>query len=261
MSFDWLPLLRALTENVPSWLLWKHKGQRTYGNWQGDFDSAGSPSAFGIVEELFVEELRQQNRGGVLIRCDHVPSAALFCHLAGESTLLEELDVAARMSFRGAPVFAYDSVAGFAEIDDEGVRRLSGPATAWMTLVLKHLGPTGRIRPSAWSMPERAWAEECPEDFVDAAAGVTSEVLSPHARRLAHAFLSGSGHGAGERFVVAATVQGVSRASRLRTRLSARVHIRSCPTLRAVTHEKRSVTRPATFLQLAAATDTVRHLQ
>jgi hypothetical protein len=152
----WLPLLRRLSEECASWLVWKNADAALAG--KGDVDSAALPTELDRIEEIFRQWAWDIGAVGWL-RCSHLQGVDLFyAVVSGERAELLELDVMTVQPFRGWPVLEASTFLPLAVDDPRAFRRLRPGAEAALLLLLNGLRPRGRMDRAAIrekSLPER----------------------------------------------------------------------------------------------------------
>jgi hypothetical protein len=137
----WLPLLCALTDEVPSWLVWKNVDSALHRT--GDIDSAAHPESWGVVTDVF-GAWAEANALGPSIVCDHIPGGRnLVTCRTGDETLLE-LSVKNTKSWRGSTLFTLADLQRLAETDVRGFRRLRPGAEGVFKLLLNGTRWLGR---------------------------------------------------------------------------------------------------------------------
>lgn len=129
---DWLPLLRRLTAEVPSWGIWKNVDAALAGS--GDVDSAAPESRWPAITEAFVAWAAERGLGPV-IACTHPPHTLFLVAIDRERGTFEELDVLARKYFRGSTLFHAADLATLFELDGRGFRRIRPGAEGLILLV------------------------------------------------------------------------------------------------------------------------------
>ena len=129
----WLPLLRRLTEVVPSWLLWKNAELAFTGI--GDIDAAAPEADWPTIEREFRAWAEAAGAGPVVV-CRHIPGGLnLIAVPPGESTFLE-MGVKARRIWRGSTLFVLADILPMAVTDPRGFRRLRPGAEGLFKLLL-----------------------------------------------------------------------------------------------------------------------------
>jgi hypothetical protein len=138
----WLPLLRRLTDECPSWLVWKNADAALAG--KGDVDSAALPAELDLIEEIFRRWARDIGAVGWL-RCSHLEGQDSFFTAVSADTELLQLDVMRVYPFRGSPIVRARTLLPLAVDDPRGFRRLRPGAEAALLLLLNGLRPWGRV--------------------------------------------------------------------------------------------------------------------
>jgi hypothetical protein len=185
----WLPLLRRLSEECATWLVWKNADAALVG--EGDVDAAALPAELNRIEEIFRQWARDIGAVGWL-RCSHLQGKDLFyAVVSGEREELLELDVMTVQPFRGWPVLEASTLLPLTVDDPRGFRRLRPGAEAALVLLLNGLRPWGRMDRAAIrekSLPERL------ADDLDGVKELCSCLPGPGGRlllRLADAVVAG----------------------------------------------------------------------
>jgi hypothetical protein len=147
-SETWLPLLRALSAREPSWCVWKNAETAVAG--EGDVDSAAPRRAWAAVEDEFRTWAFGAGAGPVIV-CRHLPETLILAACAGpDRRRLVQLDAYERV----ARIVPADALAGIAEVDELGCRRLRPGAEG--LLLLLTVAPRGGRRASGGGSIDRA---------------------------------------------------------------------------------------------------------
>jgi len=134
----WLPLLRQLTQDAPSLVVWKN-ASRTLGG-EGDLDVVAAPPDWPVIADLFVRWADGQGLTPAL--CDHVPNS-LFLRAEGSDLPAFELDVKSRGTFRRSVLFEAPDLGSLVEWDPLGFRRLRPGAEGLLKLLLNGVSRRG----------------------------------------------------------------------------------------------------------------------
>jgi hypothetical protein len=149
-SERWLPLLRSLTERVPSWCLLKNVERTVAG--AGDIDSAAPKPSWPVLAEQFRDWAFAFGAGPVIV-CRHLPETLVVAACApADRTRLIQLDVYEHVA-RIVPAAELGPVS---ELDERGFRRLR-PGGEGLFLALE-LAPRGGRRPTDPSGIDRSAA-------------------------------------------------------------------------------------------------------
>jgi hypothetical protein len=146
----WLPLLRRLTAEVPSWAVWK--GAPDLRSGAGDVDSVCVADESALAVGAFRRWADAEGLGPVIL-CAHFPGLLIAVACAGEHpTYLRQLDLYERHIFRGATLVEAGQLRPLL-VETPEYRRLRGGAEGLLRLVLaaRRGGgpPAGRAREEA----------------------------------------------------------------------------------------------------------------
>lgn len=128
----WIPLLRRLSDEQPSWLVLKHPESAFTGS--GDIDSAAPRASWAAIESTFRGWADEQKLGQV-ISCPHAPG---WLHLVALDPLgghFYELDVNQRKLFLGSTFYRAEDLLALATMDPRGFRRVRPGAEGLLKLI------------------------------------------------------------------------------------------------------------------------------
>ena len=128
----WLPLLRALTERVPEWTVWKNVDSALYRD--GDVDAAAPRDSWPAVEDVFRSWAGSQGLGPVVL-CTHIPGGFNLIAL-DEPHPFFELGVKDRRIYRGTTLFRANELAHLTVVDERGFRTVRPGAEGFFKLLL-----------------------------------------------------------------------------------------------------------------------------
>ena len=134
----WLPLLRQLTQDAPSLVVWKNASRTLRG--EGDLDVVAAPPDWPVIVDLFVRWADGQGLTPAL--CDHVPNS-LFLRAEGSEPPAFELDVKSRGTFLRSVLFEALDLSSLVEWDPLGFRRLRPGAEGLLKLLLNGVSRRG----------------------------------------------------------------------------------------------------------------------
>jgi len=134
----WLPLLRQLTQDAPSLVVWKNASRTLRG--EGDLDVVAAPPDWPVIVDLFVRWADGQGFTPAL--CDHVPNS-LFLRAEGSEPPAFELDVKSRGTFLRSVLFEPLDLSSLVEWDPLGFRRLRPGAEGLLKLLLNGVSRRG----------------------------------------------------------------------------------------------------------------------
>ncbi len=137
----WLQLLRQLTDETTTWMVWKNADSALSG--AGDVDAAASPREWAIVERDF-RRWAFANDLGPITACPHIPGGLNLIAMPHDADAFLEMGVKERRSFRGSQMFAVDDLQPLTELDPRGFRRLRPGAEGLFKLFLNGMRPGGR---------------------------------------------------------------------------------------------------------------------
>jgi hypothetical protein len=137
----WIDLLRTLTEGPPTWLVWKNVEAGLAG--EGDVDFLAPEADWDAIEHDFLRWARDHALGPVVV-CRHVAGAMFLVALPPQGGPWVQLDVRARVTWRGATVLDARAAHALAEMDERGFRRLRPGAEGLIKLFLNGVAPGGR---------------------------------------------------------------------------------------------------------------------
>ncbi|HEX2236751.1 MAG TPA: hypothetical protein VHK89_10800, partial [Actinomycetota bacterium] len=140
---QWLPLLRGLGAAAPNRVVWKNVEAGLTG--EGDLDYLAPVEDWDAIEHDYLRWARDCGLGPVVV-CRHVPSALFLVALAepGSTDRWLQLDVRARVTFRGATVLRAGEVHALTQPDERGFRRLRPGCEGLLKLVVSGIAPGGR---------------------------------------------------------------------------------------------------------------------
>lgn len=144
-SERWLPLLRRLGDEVPSWGVWKNVDRALAGS--GDVDSAAPRRDWPAITSAFTSWAGEHGLGPV-ISCTHPPHALFLLAVDTPRATFEELDVLARKYFRGSTLFHAEDLIPLYEIDERGFRRVRAGAEGLILLLQNGTKWGGRPDPA-----------------------------------------------------------------------------------------------------------------
>jgi hypothetical protein len=147
MNIPWLPLLRRLTAEVPSWAVWKGAPELRAG--AGDVDSVCAAEDWPFAVATFRRWADTEELGPVIL-CEHFPGLLIAVACAGEHPMyLRQLDLYGRHVFRGSTLVDAHRLQPLL-VETRDYRRLRGGAEGLLRLVLatRYGGrpPVGRTR-------------------------------------------------------------------------------------------------------------------
>ncbi|MGH7722236.1 MAG: hypothetical protein ACRENL_05295 [Candidatus Dormibacteria bacterium] len=128
----WLPLLRRLTAESPTWVTWKSADAALHG--YGDVDSTAAAAERPAIESMFAGWAAAQGLGPVIV-CRHAPDLDVLVALSGDEPFIE-LDVMPRKVFLGSTMFTHQDVLALSEMDPRGFRRVHPGAEGLLKLLL-----------------------------------------------------------------------------------------------------------------------------
>jgi hypothetical protein len=129
----WLPLLRRLTAEVPSWAVWKGAPELHSGT--GDVDSVCAAEELPLAIAAFRRWADAEGHGPVIL-CGHFPGLKIAVACAGERPMyLRQLDLYERHVFRGATLVEAAQLRPLL-VENRNYRRLRGGAEGLLRLVL-----------------------------------------------------------------------------------------------------------------------------
>lgn len=137
----WLRLLRRVTESFPRWSVWKNVASALEGH--GDVDSFAPPGDWSAIQDVWLTWLRDEGIDTAIL-CRHVPQGPHFIALEQGSPWLWQFDVKERGTLRGATLIDVDDLAGLAEIDDRGFRRIRPGSEGVLKLLYNGMHPGGK---------------------------------------------------------------------------------------------------------------------
>lgn len=132
----WLPLLRALTEDVPRWCVWKNVDSALTGT--GDIDAAAPDLAWPTIEARFVEWVDEYDLGPAVV-CRHIPGGLNLVAVPDNATTLLEMGIKARRVFRGGTMFVLDDLVPLFTLDPRGFRTVLPGSEGLLKLALNGL--------------------------------------------------------------------------------------------------------------------------
>lgn len=141
----WLPLLQALTEELPGWTAMKGVASAFAGT--GDLDCLAPPADWPAIERIFRAWADAQGLSPVIV-CHHRPGSPYFVTLDPSWAFFLQLDVQDARTFRGAPLLDADAAVELSVMDDLGFRRLRRGAEGLLKLCLNGSGRGGAARPA-----------------------------------------------------------------------------------------------------------------
>lgn len=117
----WLPLLLALTQDQPRWLVYKGADSAFHGT--GDVDTVAPREDWDAITSIFTGWAIDQHLGAV-VRCDHVPNVLHLVALDPHSPFFFEMDVNCRKIFLGSTLFRPPDLLPHTCTDPRGFRHL-----------------------------------------------------------------------------------------------------------------------------------------
>jgi hypothetical protein len=203
-SSAWLRLLRRATEGSSPRGVYKNADAGLAG--AGDVDFLAPEGDWDALELDFLSWARAEGLGSV-IACRHMPGALFLIALRrGEAWL--QLDVRARITWRGATLLEPERAAQLMETDGRGFRRLRPGAEGVVKLVVSGVAPGGRPKPRGLAKERVRELLASDPEGARAAAGAFG-VAAPAVRRGAAAAASGGWDG---RAMAAVEVWALARA-------------------------------------------------
>lgn len=136
----WLPLLRRLTERVPSWAVWKNVDSALHRH--GDVDSLADPADWPAIETEFRAWAAGHGLTTVVV-CRHVPQGPHFVALGPGTRHFLQLDVKERATVRGSTLVDWQTLPPLCEVDERGFRRVRPGAEGVIKLLSNGLRPGG----------------------------------------------------------------------------------------------------------------------
>lgn len=162
----WLPLLRSLTEALPSWLLWKNAESAFTGI--GDIDAAAPEGDWPMIEHAFRAWAAAHDLGPVIV-CRHIPGGLNLIAVPDREATFLEMGVKARRIWRGSTLFVLEDILPMAVTDPRGFRRLRPGAEGLFKLLLNGTRRGGRPDEAAMQAKGvRALLQADPEGVVQA---------------------------------------------------------------------------------------------
>jgi hypothetical protein len=138
-----LPLLRRLSSDVPSLVVWKNADRTLAG--EGDLDVLCAPEHGGALEHAFRAWAAEPGLDPV-VSCDH-SGTGRYLFAQGLDGAFVELDAKWRVTVRGAVVLRAEAVpGGLVEQDSRGFRRLRPGAEGLLKLAANGIRRDGRPR-------------------------------------------------------------------------------------------------------------------
>ena len=128
----WLPLLRALTQRIDAWTVWKNADSALYG--RGDVDSAAPRSVWPQLESTVYGWAAEQHLGPTVV-CRHIPRTLNLLTLQPGSSSLLQLEVKAGATYRGSLQFSAADVLALSILDERGFRRLRDGAQGLLKML------------------------------------------------------------------------------------------------------------------------------
>ena len=128
----WLPLLRALSDDVEDWTVWKNADSALYGI--GDVDSAAPRQVWPQLARTVRRWALEQGIGPVIL-CAHIPRTLNLLTVAPDGASLLQLEVKGGATFRGSVQFHAEDVLALSLIDERGFRRLRDGAEGVLKLL------------------------------------------------------------------------------------------------------------------------------
>jgi hypothetical protein len=137
----WITLLRALSESSPTRAVWKNAEAGLAG--EGDVDFLAPDAEWDAIEHDFLRWARDHHLGPVIV-CRHLPGAMFLVALPPGPGAWLQLDVRARVTWRGATLLEAGDAEPYTELDDRGFRRLRPGAEGLVKLFVNGVAPGGR---------------------------------------------------------------------------------------------------------------------
>jgi hypothetical protein len=132
----WLPLLRALTDDIPSWCVWKNAESAFTGT--GDIDAASPDASWPTITDRFTGWARDRDLGPVVV-CRHIPGGLNLVAVPDASSTLLEMGIKARRVYRGGTLFVLDDLVPLFTTDPRGFRTILPGAEGLFKLALNGL--------------------------------------------------------------------------------------------------------------------------
>jgi hypothetical protein len=238
LSSLWVPLLRRLTDDFPSWGLWKNAEDALAGH--GDFDSTAPHGDWDAITSAF-ETWAAEHGYGPVAACRHVPGVLFLVATDRANSTFLELDVNARKYFRGWTLFRPDNLAALMEIDERGFRRVRAGAEG--VILLTQNGTRWGGRRDAAGLERKRVAELLRKDPEGVRAA--ARLFGPAAGALVAGASSVVDGGWNRRAMLAVETWALLRAMLephiVVTRLWAKRVKKRCPVLRAIFIDGRRV--------------------
>jgi hypothetical protein len=137
----WITLLRALSESSPARAVWKNAEAGLAG--EGDVDFLAPQGEWDAIEHDFLRWARDHELGPVIV-CRHLPGAMFLVALPPGPEAWLQLDVRARVTWRGATLLEAGDAEPYTELDERGFRRLRPGAEGVLKLFVNGVAPGGR---------------------------------------------------------------------------------------------------------------------
>jgi hypothetical protein len=226
----------------------------------GDVDYLAPAEEWDGIEHDYLRWARDGGLGPVIV-CRHVPSALFLVALPepGSDDRWLQLDVRARVTFRGATVLRAGDAGPLAQLDERGFRRLRPGAEGLLKLVVSGIAPSGR--PKAATLAKEGVAALLRSDPAGAeAAAAVFGPLAGAARRAARAAADG---GWDRRAAAALQAWALARAPAAPAVLAGQVLARrakaTCPLLRTGIGAGRRAPEPRAEWVAGVARDHIVH--
>jgi len=187
----WLPLLKQLSEQSPTWLVYKNADSALHGT--GDVDATAAPDEWGAISKTF---RAWGGAYGPTAACSHIPGGLNLIVAPTDMDTVLEMGMKLRKSYRGSTLFSWDQLVPLATWDERGFRELRHGAEGLLKLILNGIKRDG-------SKNEELFA---PKRIVD---NLSSDIEGVHVA--AEALLSNQGARAAVRLADAAVSGGWDR--------------------------------------------------
>ncbi len=117
----WVPLLRELTVEYPSWAVWKNPESAFVG--PGDIDSLAPPEIWDEIEHTFKSWASSHGFTPIIV-CRHVPQGPHFIAVDPGWPHMLILDVKKLSTWRGSTLVDHRHLSEAAIVEDRGFRRI-----------------------------------------------------------------------------------------------------------------------------------------
>lgn len=144
-SEEWQPILQAISNKYPEFLVWKHLERALAG--VGDIDAAVPSELLNQVSDDFLHLIRPAWSPTHVIVCEHVPGKKLHFVISPKFLpAVPEFDLCTQPS-RGAAAWAHPKrLAQLAELNGSGIRGIKPAGEALVALVYHGVSFSGKNR-------------------------------------------------------------------------------------------------------------------